>query len=174
METKRSQGQKVFVRLLGQVISLSSLPSLEQNDKVKLLCCQFCNNRWCLYNLLEIVQLVRSWLPLSILLAPSERATSLVHHAPWYHRVVIKPGLPIEETLYENVLFSRPFNHWAILSMLTSLWNLYIATDIILHVISPRYTDGIPGISRFRQDGWTCTRIYSWQWPISLYQAMFS
>ena len=71
--------------------------------------------------LFEIVQLTRSLLPLTILSTPPERATSPVHHAPCYHRVVIKHEFPIEEILYEDVLLSRPFGLWPILSILTGL-----------------------------------------------------
>ena len=157
------------------VLTLSSPPSLEKNIKSTYHSVNFaiigdastsCSK---LYNWFLIGSVLLS---LSILSAPPERATILVHHASCYQRDVIKPELPIEEILYKNVLLCRPFDHWPILSTLTTLWSLYIATDIILHVISPRYTDGIPGIGRFHQDVRTCTIIYSWQWPISLYQVM--
>ena len=71
--------------------------------------------------LFEIVQLTRSLLPLTILSTPPKRVTSPVHHAPCYHRVVIKLEFPIEEILYEDVLLSHPFGLWPILSILTGL-----------------------------------------------------
>lgn len=94
---------------------------------------------------------------------------------PCYHHVNAWPASQPDEILHK-ICYSttryHPVDTWLELSILISLRSLCIATDIISHVISRHYTDEIAAISSCQQADLSGTKIYSWQWLISLYQVL--